>query len=192
MAQEFANSKDDELFAGTSPLRVLRLLLSDGASLTPWSKIILIMDVKCAFLYGAAKGNICISLTEQDPLHEGRHLGLLKRSMYGTRDAPQVWQEDVERHMRKMGFKVSQLHPAIDWHTTWGLFVIAHVDDFICTGPEASLEWFRGELSQQWELKPEFVGPGPQHQQEAKFLNRTIRCASSGLELEADPRHIRG
>lgn len=135
------------MFAGTPPLVGLRLLIFDVASSAVGAKIVIIMDVKCAFLYGAAKRRIYIALLEQDPKHAGgRHLGLLKRSMYGTRDAPQVWQEEVERHMRQVGFCSSRLHPAAFWYTSHGLYVIARVDDVICTGPEASSEWFRTEL----------------------------------------------
>jgi hypothetical protein len=33
------------------------------------------------------------------------------------------------------------------------------------------------------------VGPGQEDVQEAKILNRVIRCTKAGWEIEADPRH---
>lgn len=67
--------------------------------------------------------------------------------MHATPDAPQLWQEEVEHHMRKPDFRVSQLRPAIYWNGKTNMFVIAHVDDFFCAGPDAPLQWFRTELS---------------------------------------------
>lgn len=76
------------MVGGTPPLWGLRLLMPDVASSPPGSKVSMIMCVDCAFLCGATKKNILISLPEQDPLHHGgKYLGLAKRSIYGTRDA---------------------------------------------------------------------------------------------------------
>lgn len=54
VAQEYATTKEGELFVGTPPLLALRLLLSDVASVTPGSNIVSVTNVKCAFLYGVA------------------------------------------------------------------------------------------------------------------------------------------
>lgn len=53
-AQEDATNKEDDLFAGTPPCLARRLLLSDVVSVEPGSKIVMSMDIRCAFLHGAA------------------------------------------------------------------------------------------------------------------------------------------
>jgi hypothetical protein len=50
VAMEFANTVRDDLFAGTPPLFALRLLTSLTASKSNYK--IMILDVKCVFLYG--------------------------------------------------------------------------------------------------------------------------------------------
>lgn len=79
VAQELATTKEDDLFAET-PLLALRLLLSDVASVEPGSKIVMSMDVKCAFLYGAAKRKLCIDLLpEAKAFAAGSVVGVLQR-----------------------------------------------------------------------------------------------------------------
>lgn len=64
------------------------------------------------------------------------HVGALRRSMYGTRDAPQVWQGEVEKQMKELQFLPSVLHPSLYWCEQRELRVKAHVDDFLCKCPE--------------------------------------------------------
>lgn len=45
----------------------LRLLASDVAGSPPGSKVIMVTDVKCAFLYSVAKGDTCISRLAHGP-----------------------------------------------------------------------------------------------------------------------------
>ena len=105
------------------------------------------MDVKSAFLYGDVKRDIYIELPEQDPmLNKGDYVGKLVKAMYGTRDAPQFWQEVVERKMISLGFNPSKLHPSVYYHPTRKTLVIAHVDYFMCLGREVNLEWLHKEL----------------------------------------------
>lgn len=154
VAQEDATTKEDDLFAGTPPLLALRLLLSDVASVQPGSKVVMSMDVKWAFLYGLAKRQLCIELPLEDSLHDqGTHVGVLKRSMYGTRDAPQVWQEEVEKVMTGLQFPSSILYPSLYRCSKRSLLIIAHVDEFLCTGPEEEPFFSRQELGKKFELK---------------------------------------
>ena len=52
-------------------------------------RTIVVMDVKCAFLYGVCRGRINIELPRQDSKHRVADLvGQLLKTMYDTRDAP--------------------------------------------------------------------------------------------------------
>ena len=147
---EFASGEiRDDLFAGTPPLFAMRLLLSLVASCdTVKKQAIMILDVKCAFLYGKMKRDVYIELPPEDPDSlSGEFYGKLEKAMYGTRDAPQIWQAVVRETMERLGFQVSVLHPAIYYHREKGIRVIAHVDDFLCTGDERTLRWLYNELS---------------------------------------------
>lgn len=177
------------MFAETPPLPALRLPLSDVASVSPDSKIIIAIGVKRAFLYGVAKRNLCIELPPQDELHAaGTHVGVLRRSMYGTRDAARVWQGEIEKQMKALQFTLSVLHPSLFRCERRGLLVIAHVDDFLSTGPEQELVWFREEVSKTFELKSDNFVPEEHHVQTIDFFNRRISRRSDGLEMEADSK----
>ena len=102
----------------------------------------MIVDVKRAFLYGNMKRKVYLELPHQDERStDPGAVGLLKRSMYGTRDAPFIWQEEVRRVMEKMGFIASMLQPVVYHHALRKINAVAHVDDFLCTGRAADLQW---------------------------------------------------
>ena len=62
----------------------------------------MLLDVKKAFLYGRIRRNVYIELPEEDPKSEsGKYVGKLDKAMYGTRDAPAMWQEHLEGTLRK-------------------------------------------------------------------------------------------
>ena len=64
-----------------------------------------IVDVRRAFLHGEAERDIFIELPEQDPQAKGgKCVGKLKKTLYGTRDAPQAWQKIVRKFMSARGF----------------------------------------------------------------------------------------
>ena len=92
------------MFAGTPPLYIIRAILSIFATQdNHLENKLMILDVKGAFLYGEAKREIYIQLPIEDRMsHTGRYLGKLNKAMYGTRDAPQIWQEVVEGKMRSI------------------------------------------------------------------------------------------
>ena len=96
VVQEVAYDKRDDLFAGTPPLGAMRHLLSSAMSQgsRSWDQKVCIVDVRRAFLHGEAERDIFIELPEQDPQAKGgKCVGKLKKTLYGTRDAPQAGQK---------------------------------------------------------------------------------------------------
>ena len=98
VALEFAGKdKREYLYAGTPPLAATRYALSDcvsrGVSRRPTRKL-MVLDTKKAFLYGLATRSIYIELPEQEP-EGGTLVGKLRRTLYGTRNAPLAWQKVV-------------------------------------------------------------------------------------------------
>ena len=150
---------------------------------------LLILDIKRAFLYGAIEEEIFIELPDEDPMKKQGYVGRLKKAMYGTRGAPQVWQGVVKKTMERLGFGYSRVCPGVYWHKERELQVVTHVDDFLCGGPESGLRWLRRELAKEFELKSEMIGGDVNDQKEAKFLGRTIRWEDQGISLEGDGKH---
>ena len=103
-----------ELFSGTPGLLGIRLLLADVTT-NNISRSIMIADVKGPFLYGAVARTVFVDL----PIEAtgGRDcVGLLRRSLYGLRDAPQIWKAHLMRTLANEGFKESPTMPAVLTH----------------------------------------------------------------------------
>lgn len=193
VAQEFATSKidKDSLFAGTPGLAIIRCLLSRVASGQGKDYRLLVADVKTAFLYGAAKRDIYIELPPEDPRSKsGRFVGKLRKAMYGTRDAPQVWQDHLASVFLELGFVECIVTPGVYYHVEKDLEVAVHVDDLIAAGPGESAKWLSESLRKHFEMKSEILGPGRDEVQRVQYLGRTICWTDLGITIEADPKHV--
>ena len=189
VAQELGyGERIDELFAGTPSLTSVRLALHHTAKGGNDHQI-MIMDVKSAFLYGVMKRKVYIELPTQDPRYgDGNLVGVLNKAMYGTRDAPQIWQDEVRKTMEEMGMVASAFQPSVYYHRAKGLIVVVHVDDFLCSGPSKSLGWLFDGLKRKYEMSKTVVGHGSET--EARYLNRTISYDGHGYTIEGDPKHF--
>jgi len=194
VAQEYAaGSVRDDLFAGTPPSVAMRYILSEIASSGTWGpgrRRAMVIDVKRAFLYGAIEENLYIELPEEDEKRKQGFVGKLRKAMYGTRAAPQIWQKVVRSEMSKMGFQMSKKFPCVYFNKARNLKVMTYVDDFLCSGPDKELKWFLEAIGKTFEVKSEMLGPGKEEKSEVKFLGRALRWRREGLEYEADEKHV--
>ena len=78
--------------------------------------------------------------------------------------------------MEAISFETSVLQPALYHHRGRSILVVAHVDDFLCTGAEEHLDWLHGELRKEYDLT--IAKMGDEHEREAKYLNLDV---SAGL-----------
>ena len=78
--------------------------------------MILISDVSRAFFEAPATRKIAVTLPEE-ALEPGEHgsgmVGILKMSLYGTRDAAANFQKEVWRLMTKLGFEQSKYNASL-------------------------------------------------------------------------------
>ena len=90
-AKDFAGRRDDAFFAATPPLEALRLLISDlmsGVGTGAEEVKMIILDAKKAHLHAQAERALYVEL----PAEAGGGCARLVRSLYGTRDAPALWE----------------------------------------------------------------------------------------------------
>ena len=85
-------------------------------------------------------------------------MGKLIKAKYGTRSTPLMWQKVVREKMKALGFRACVTVPCLYYHQDRDVFVVVHVDDFLCSGETGDLAWFRGELENSFELKSQVVG----------------------------------
>ena len=141
VGQEFAaGDPRTDLFASTPPLFLARIIVTMAAwqRARPWS--LMALDVSCAFLYAKVARETYIELPSEDPLAgDGNFVGRLRKALYGTRDAPQLWQRELETTLNGLGFKGSRLHPGFFYHEGWNVALVSHIDDLPIGGTAEDL-----------------------------------------------------
>ena len=86
VGQEFATHKYVELVSGTPSLHVIKALLADLAADVS-GRCLLALDVTGAFLYGLMQREVAVRLPAEYGMGK-QYVGLLRKSLYGLRDAP--------------------------------------------------------------------------------------------------------
>ena len=189
------------LFSSTPPLEAMRLLCSLWSTnrfSTHGKKYKLgLWDISTAHFYGRTpKRKIAVELPPEDPKwsEDGEYVGILEKSMYGTQDAPSIWQGHYTGVMEKAGFKRGASNASVFYHPAWDVRVMVHGDDFLALGDKDHLEKVEATLRGAYELKClGVIGDEEGDKKEVHFLNRLIRCGEregkSAIFIEADRRH---
>ena len=195
VAMEFANKDRDGIFAATPPLSAFRALASECATCSPsgrFEKQLMVMDIKRAFLYGDIERDVFVELPSEDPMSAtGMFVGKLKRTMYGTRDAPAGFQTFLGKVMIKLGFKVCKSTPCVYYHDARDLRAVAHVDDILTSGRIEGLRWFRTALGKVLEISCDILGTCADELDQIKYLGRFVRLCKHGLEVEGDSKVVK-
>ena len=110
--------------------------------------------------------------------------------MYGLREAPATWQKVVRNLMDQLGFQGCVTVPCAYHHARRDLVVVAHVDDFLVSGPLEELARLRAELKGHFDCDGEVLGDGPDEVSKVSFLGRTISLTPGGLEWRGDSKMV--
>ena len=114
----------------------------------------------------------------------------LVHAMYGTRDAPQLWMEEISNFLVEIGFIPGVANPRVFVHGSTGLRLTIHVDDMAVVGMPADLRWLRDSLAKRYELKSQVLGPGANEDREIQYLVRVVTWRADGVGYEANPKHL--
>jgi len=148
----------------------------------------MLLDAKKARLHAFAEREIFIELPPER--RRPGFCGRLVRSLYGTRDAPSLWERFAAAQLEALGFVRGRASPCAFSHPLRDLMIVIHGDDFVIAGHDADLEWICRELDRKILLKKVGVlGGGRDDLRELRVLNRVLRWESWGIAYEADPRH---
>ena len=181
VAREIKKDKREDLFAATPPLESLRMVVSVCASNQLGSPdtrfIIMATDVKRAYFYAPATRPIYIEIPAEDfDENDDDYVGVLNLSLYGTRDAAMNWSKTYSDYLVEIGFVKGRASPCNFFHPRRNISVTVHGDDFTSTGTEPELRWLDGRFKAKFEVKADFLGPGANHVQELRVLNRVLTC----------------
>ena len=191
VGKECNNKPDPELFAPTSPLEGVRLVVSHCASGRRKRRCICIVDVRRAFFYAAAKRRVFVKLPAEDYQPGDEHMcGLLLQSLYGTRDASRNWEEELCGTLRRLGFVKGKASSCVYTHPQLDIAAAVHGDDITMSGSRQDLEWVKREISKVYEIKTQIMGEGADLPKSVKVLNREMAWTPKGITIEADPKHV--
>ncbi len=98
VGKEFNQSACPELFAATPPIEALKVLLHIAATTTNGKvrKSVMINDIKRAYFHAPALREVYIELPPEDERRQHGYIGILRKSLYGTRDAALNWQTCIQ------------------------------------------------------------------------------------------------
>ena len=102
-AREFKSDDRPDLYAGTPPLEALKAIRSIAANNKETFSIIH-LDVSRAHFLARAQRPVLIRLPVEDRMGtDAGKVGLMKKSMYGTRVAASNWERDWQEHVKNWG-----------------------------------------------------------------------------------------
>ena len=88
VVKEYKTHARPELYASTPPLEALKVVLSEIATGEREGKVLALVDVRRAYFYAPARRKVFVELPPEDYQPGDEHMcGLLRYSLYGTRDA---------------------------------------------------------------------------------------------------------
>jgi hypothetical protein len=145
----------DRTSAPTACTEAFRLLLSYAAT-HDWDTQQ--FDVKTAYLNGVL-GPDDVQYMEQPRGFEApskeTYVWMLKKSLYGMKQAGWIWNRTMNKEMVSWGFKRIPCKWCIYWHKTeTGIVMVGiHVDDFVSVGSsKAANDNFRDDLKGSFEI----------------------------------------
>ena len=95
------------------------------------------VDITTAFLNGELEEDIFMKQPERYEIKGKEHMVCkLKRSIYGLKQSPRCWNQALDKHLKKMGFKSSTNDPCIYTQNSGGEVSIlaVYVDDIVLAG----------------------------------------------------------
>ena len=108
----------------------------------------MLLDIKRAFLHGIATRTLYVKLPAEES-ENGKYVGRLNNTLYGTRDAPVAWLRAVREDMEAMGFLECKVTTGVFVHSVRDVRVVTHVDDSLVAGEREDVEWLRDQLAQK-------------------------------------------
>ena len=115
-----------------------------------------------------------------------REIGLLKKSMYGTRDAASNWERVWQGHLENLGYALGRSSRSL-FHNKKKAW-LTHGHDFVVTGSKRSPLELKKQLESVYPIKATVIGAGSAKR--IKALNRRTRWGETGILYQHDPRHV--
>jgi len=190
VAKEIKKDERPELFAGTPPLEALKILCRIASSRRKEYEMMHI-DVSRAYFHAAVTRPVIIEIPPED-WQEGDDgkVGVLLKSMYGTRDAASNWASEFTKTLQKVGFEVGESSSNVFRHRRLSVVMVVHGDDFIAVGPRRELDEIEAEMKKKYPVKTQRIGEAPDREKSMRVLGRDVKWTSGGIKYAADRTHV--
>ena len=185
----------EDLYAATPPAGAQNLLLSmlcTRLSRRRKRYELCFLDVRRAFFHAQATEEVFVELPEEDREAGKDLVGLLLKSMYGTRSASRNWQKQLGEDLKKLGYLQALSSPCLYCHVEEDARLVILGDDFWLLADQDGLDALKPELHRVYTLKENgTLGPDATDDKAVSSLNQQIRYLDRrGVEVEADPRNV--
>ena len=112
--------------------------------------------------------------------------GLLRYSLYGTRDAAQNWEEELASTLSGFRLTRGSACPCVWRGRIKGEDVVAtvHGDDITIGGQRTAVEFLAKMISKKYEIKKQVLGGDPDLEKSGRALNRVIEWNHDGITIE--------
>ena len=186
--RDFKSDDRPDFYAGTPPLEALKARISIAANNRETFSIMHI-DMSRAYFHAKAQRPVLIRLPVGDRTGtDAGKVGLMKKSMYGTRGAASNWERDWQDHGRNWGFQLGLSSKNLLHHKEDRVSGLTHGDDFVLTGPTKKLKEFERKMTNVYPIKAKAIGYGSS--KSIKTLNRRLHWGERGVVYQHDPRHV--
>ena len=88
--------------------------------------------------FPSARRELYVELPDEDPMKQKECVGLLSRSMYGTQDASNLWQEDYTGTLAQRGCSLGPVQPGSVSFSSWRWRMLVH--DFVLLADDEEIK----------------------------------------------------
>ena len=120
-------------------------MLSEIATGEREGKVLALVDVRRAYFYAPARRKVFVELPPEDYQPGDEHMcGLLRYSLYGTRDAAQNWEEELASTLSGLGLTRGSACPCVWRGRIKGEDIVGTVrgDENTMGGDRTAVEFF--------------------------------------------------
>ena len=161
VAKEYKTHVRPELYASTPPLEAMKVVLSEIATGEREGNVVALVDVRRAYFHAPAPRKVFVELPPEDYQLGDEHMcGLLRYSLYGTRDATQNWEEELASTLSSLKLTRGSACPCAWRGHIKGEDIIAtvHGDDITIGGERSAVESLIRMISKKHEIKKQMLG----------------------------------
>ena len=141
-----------------SPLEALKAIIPIAASHSPEFSLIHV-DGSRSYFHVKAQRPLLVTLQAEDCSGKDKgKIGLLKKSMYGTRDAASDWERDWQGHLANSGYELVRKSRNLFHNKKGKTLGLTHGDDFVVTGTKERLLELKKQLESVYHIKASIIG----------------------------------